>query len=216
MIIGHYGVGLGLKKFAPNISLSLLFLAVQLPDILWSILLLSGLEHLHITPEQPGFAFTDSIFSHGLLSSFVIAVLFSVVVYLVRRNTRESLIIFLAVLSHWLLDFILHKHDLPITTDPQSTTGWGLYQYPFINGLIEWLLFLIGGYFYETNTGYQTSKGKYFLPLLLLLLIVYQCFFVLGFHPASTYQVALFYILQTAFIVLAYFTDKHRYFKFSK
>jgi hypothetical protein len=50
MFIGHFGVGLAAKRAAPKTSLGMLFLSVQLADLLWPIFLLLGLEHVRIDP----------------------------------------------------------------------------------------------------------------------------------------------------------------------
>jgi hypothetical protein len=51
MNLGHFGFGLGAKKFAPKLSLGLLFMAVQWADLLWPVLLLLGVEHAKL--HQP-------------------------------------------------------------------------------------------------------------------------------------------------------------------
>lgn len=50
MFIGHFAMGFGAKRFAPEVSLGVLFLACQLADLIWPNLVLLGIEHLSIEP----------------------------------------------------------------------------------------------------------------------------------------------------------------------
>jgi hypothetical protein len=50
MFIGHFGVGFGAKKLVPEVSLGILFIAVQFLDLLWPTLLLLDVEHVVISP----------------------------------------------------------------------------------------------------------------------------------------------------------------------
>jgi hypothetical protein len=50
MFLGHFGVAFALKRVEPKLSLGTLFLAVQLPDLLWGVFLLLGWEQVRIDP----------------------------------------------------------------------------------------------------------------------------------------------------------------------
>ena len=50
MFIGHYGIGLALKKVEPRLSLGLLIFGAIMLDILFGLFLLSGIEHAKIVP----------------------------------------------------------------------------------------------------------------------------------------------------------------------
>ncbi len=50
MFIGHFAVGFGAKKWAPTVSLGMLFLACQLADLIWPNLVLLNVERFEVTP----------------------------------------------------------------------------------------------------------------------------------------------------------------------
>src|SRR5713101_7304105 len=50
MFVGHYGVSFAAKKAEPSIPLWVLFLAVQLLDVLWAPFVLMGIENVRIVP----------------------------------------------------------------------------------------------------------------------------------------------------------------------
>src|SRR5712671_4244163 len=130
MFIGHYAVGFAAKRAAPNASLGPLMAAPVLLDLLWPIFLLLGWEHVRIDPGNTAFtplAFDSYPISHSLLMAVVWAVVF---VLLTRRvSTRQaSLWIALAVVSHWVLDWITHGPDLPLLPRLGPKVGLGLWN----------------------------------------------------------------------------------------
>ena len=129
MFIGHYAVALGAKKAAPRVSLGTLLLASQFIDLLWPIFLLLGLEHVRIAPGNTVFTpldFYDYPISHSLLAVLGWSVGFGLVYYAVRRSGRNALILGAIVLSHWVLDFISHRPDLPLIPGMETRVGLGL------------------------------------------------------------------------------------------
>ena len=117
MFIGHFGGALAAKKAAPRTSLGTLILAAQFIDLLWPIFLLLGLEHVRIAPgitKVSPFDFYDYPISHSLLMVVVWSVVLGGLYYAFRQYPRGAWIIALAVLSHWVLDFIVHWPDLPL------------------------------------------------------------------------------------------------------
>ncbi len=117
MFVGHFGVGLGLKTVVPAVSLGTLFLAAQFIDLLWPSLLLVGLEHVEIAPgitRVTPLDFVNYPISHSLLAVLGWAVLFALTYLLTRRHRLGAVICGVAVLSHWLLDLVTHRPDLPL------------------------------------------------------------------------------------------------------
>src|SRR5215475_9366224 len=112
MLVGHYGVGLAAKQFAPKTSIGTLFLAALFADLLAWTFVVAGIEHFAI---RPGITATNPLdlydypISHSLVADIVWGALFAAGYYLVRKYWRGSLLIFAAVLSHWFLDFIAHR-----------------------------------------------------------------------------------------------------------
>ena len=70
MFIGHFAVALAAKRAAPRASLGWLVVACQLPDLIWPVLLLAGIERARIEPGNTAFtplAFDHYPWSHSLL-----------------------------------------------------------------------------------------------------------------------------------------------------
>ena len=129
MFIGHFGVALAAKKVAPRTSLGTLILAAQFADLLWPILLLAGVEHVEIVPgiaKASPFDFTDYPFSHSLLMLFFWSLLVGGIYYGLRRYQLGAFVIAAGVISHWILDFIVHRPDLPLRPGGEARLGLGL------------------------------------------------------------------------------------------
>jgi hypothetical protein len=134
LFVGHYGVGFAGKKSAPSLPLWALFLAVQLLDVVWAPLVLLGIEKLSIVP---GITKSNPLFLYYMpyTHSLVAAVLWSAAAFIVyrffagREKEREAIVIALAVFSHWVLDFLVHRPDLPLY-DNAAKVGLGLWNYP--------------------------------------------------------------------------------------
>ena len=131
MFIGHFGVALAAKRVAPKTSLGTLILAAQFLDFLWPVFVLLGIEHVRIAPGVTRVSpldFTDYPISHSLLMATVWAVLFGGIYYALRRNVRSALVVGAAVLSHWVLDFIVHRPDLQLYPGGEVRVGLGLWN----------------------------------------------------------------------------------------
>ncbi|MBA4394631.1 MAG: hypothetical protein C0407_13855, partial [Desulfobacca sp.] len=145
MFIGHYGVGLVLKKKAPQLPLWLLFLAVQFVDILAFVLVILGIEQIHYQPNANPFLRTNIEylpFSHSLFTN----VLWAGLVFLIFakwKNKTWGTILGVGVISHWFLDLLVHTPDLPLFFN-QLKVGLGLWYFPRISFLIE-IVMVIGG-----------------------------------------------------------------------
>ena len=122
MLIGHYGIAFALKRIEPRISLVALFVATQLVDILWLFFVLIGLEHATITPgfsAASAMEFTDYPITHSLVAAvcwalFAVAVSYSWPTKDVAPHRKRTVLIMLAVASHWLLDFMFPLPALPL------------------------------------------------------------------------------------------------------
>src|SRR5918996_701101 len=135
MFVGHYGVSFAAKKFEPGISLWLLFVAVQWLDVVWAPLVLLGIERVRIVP---GYTATNPLdlyympYTHSLVAAIVWSAAAAGAYHLLRRATvRSSLLVGLAVLSHWILDFVVHRPDLPLYDDT-AKVGLGLWNQPAV------------------------------------------------------------------------------------
>jgi hypothetical protein len=117
MIIGHYAVAMAAKKWAPRTSLGTLIAAAAFLDLLWPVLLLAGVEQVVIAPGITAFTpldFTSYPWSHSLLLSAAYGVLFAAGYFALTGYGAGAIAVVLLVPSHWLLDWMVHRPDLPL------------------------------------------------------------------------------------------------------
>ena len=152
MFLGHYGPALALRpaNSGNRVRLWHLFVAVQLMDIVWSVLVLLHIEKVRIVP---GFMAASSLdlyympFTHGLPGSIAISVVGGALFYLWSKRTADGAVIALAVFSHWILDLVVHTRDLPLW-DNRYKVGFGLWNHLALSLIVEFLVFTLGGWIY--------------------------------------------------------------------
>lgn len=164
MFIGHFGIGFGAKALAPRVSLGNLFLSAQFIDLLWSTFLLLGIERVRIAPGAS--AVTPLVFEHypvfhSLLAVIGWAVLVGVLHFLLRRHGRGSVVMAALVISHWMLDAVVHQPDLPVFPDESLLVGLGAWTSLPLTLLIEVPLFLVGVALYVRCTAPADAIGKW-------------------------------------------------------
>lgn len=169
MFIGHYGIALATKRFDKNLSLGLLFISTQFADILFFTLVLLGIEKMSFVPgitKVSPLDFTYYPYSHGLAASLLWAGLFFMVFRIASSKSDSNkntiaLAMGATVFSHFLLDVIVHRADLPLLGGDSYKIGLGLWNYVFASSLIELLIFLSGLWMYLKSTKGATFVGKY-------------------------------------------------------
>jgi hypothetical protein len=180
MGIGHYSVSFALKAANKNISLGLLFLAAQFVYIFWLIFVLLGIEKVNILPGVTAadpFDFVFYPFTHSLVASFLWAGAVYVVFRLIpakpgSRQSQVALVMGAAVLSHFFLDLIVHRPDLPLASDDSYKIGFGLWNHVLASYLLEGLILLGGLWIYLRSTKSTTLVGKYGMSIFALCLLV--------------------------------------------
>jgi hypothetical protein len=146
MFVGHYGVSFSAKKVEPSIPLWVLFFAVQFLDVLWAPFILLGIEKVRIVPGITASNPLDLYYmpyTHSLVAAVFWSCVGGIVYQFAARPSRgqSSLFVGLAVFSHWVLDFIVHRPDLPLY-DNSAKVGLGLWNAPSLAfGLEAALLF---------------------------------------------------------------------------
>ena len=212
MFIGHYAVGLASKEFAPRTSLAALIAAPILLDLLWPIFLLLGWEHVSIAPNSNPFLrlqFDSYPISHGLVAVLGWATLYASVYFGFTRYIAGSVCIWIGVVSHWAMDFIVHRPDLPL--DARSRlVGLGVWNHRWLAIAIEATLFAIGIWTYQRRTRAKDKIGLYaFFAFVLFLLLAYigASF---GPPPPSVKKLAIITLLTSLLIPWAWWFDKHR------
>lgn len=151
MFVGHYGVSFAMKRVTPHVSLGVLFVAVQALDVVFSVDVLGGLEKMRIVPHFTAYNPYDLYWmpwSHSLAAAALWSVVGAIVWSIVARRSpergRESLVVGLAVLSHWLLDFPMHTRDLQLSPWSETRVGLGLWNHRGASLAAELIVFLFG------------------------------------------------------------------------
>ena len=213
MFIGHYGVGFAGKRISPKLSLGTLFLAAQFLDLLFPIFLLIGLEKVKIDPGNTSFAplnFTYYPFSHSFLGVLIWSAAFGLVYYLFRKNKKAAIILGLLVLSHWILDLITHRPDLPLYPGSNIFLGLGLWNSIIGTIIIEGIIFIGGFYLYFKTTKAKDYVGKYALWGLIIFLIIIYVMNLAGSPPPDEKVFGYVALSQWLFVLWGYWIDKHR------
>jgi len=213
MFIGHFAVGLAAKSVKPSISLGTYFMAVQFVDLLWPTLLLLGAEQVAIEPgitEMTPLNFINYPITHSLLMAFVWALGGFLLYYFIKKDVKGGLIIAACVASHWVLDFVTHRPDLPLAFSESTKVGLGLWNNKALTVIIETLLFVGGLWLYVRTTKAADKTGTYSFWGLIAFLLVIHVSNVLGPPPPNVEAIAWAGHLQWIFVIWAYWTDGHR------
>jgi hypothetical protein len=162
MFIGHHAVGFAAKKAAPRTSLGALMFAAMFLDLLWPILLLAGVERVRIQPKITAFTpldFTYYPWSHSLMMSIWWSVVIGLAYWAVSRYGRGALVMGICVFSHWALDFVVHRPDLPLYPNGPRV-GLGLWNRTAATIAIESFMFAIGILIYRDVTRPRDRIGS--------------------------------------------------------
>ncbi len=146
MFLGHFAVAYGAKKLAPRTSLGTLFAAAQLPDLIWPWLVLAGVERVSIVPGDTVYTplrFDSYPISHSLLTIGLIGAALGAVHFWRKRRALDALLLGLLPASHWLLDFVSHRADMPLWPGGPRL-GLGLWNSVPGTIAVELLLFATG------------------------------------------------------------------------
>ena len=214
MFIGHFAVALAAKPAAPAASLGTLFIACELVDLAWPVFLLIGLEQVEIRPGITAFTPLDFVhypWTHSLAMVLVWSVAAALLYLALRRNARVALVLGLVVLSHWFLDFLVHRPDLALAPGAQARFGLGIWNSVPATLLLEGALFGAALIFYLSRTRALDRVGSWGLAGLLIFLLAAYAGAAFGPPPPSVAAVAWAGLVGGALIVLlGYWVDRHR------
>ncbi len=205
MFIGHYGVALALKRAEPKVSLGTLFFAAQFVDVLWGTFIFLGWERARIEPgitEATPINFLAFPLSHSLIAAFAWAAVVAAVYYSwptrdTARHRTATLMVGAAVASHWFLDAIVHRNDLPLVGDASAKIGLGLWDNIPATVAVESVVLLIGLGLYLSISVKRRRPRKGRVAVLTVVLLALGAANLLAPVPSSMNTVAT-----TALIVL--------------
>ena len=165
MFIGHTAVAFASKRAAPRASLGVLMAAVMFVDLIWPIFLLLGVEHVKIARGITRFSpldFSDYPWSHSLVMAIGWSILFAIVYWAVSRYGRGAIVAGACVFSHWLLDLIVHRADLPILPGNAGglpLLGFGLWRVPGVAAELEFAIVAAGAWLYWRAAS-EVARGR--------------------------------------------------------
>lgn len=213
MFLGHFGVAFATKPLQPRVSLGTLFLATQLADLLWPTLLLVGVERVQIRPglmAASPFDFIYYPFSHSLLAQLLLGLLLGTTYGLIQRNWPGALLVVLVVPSHWLLDLVVHRPDLPLYLGLSPKVGLCLWNNLPATVALEVGLLAMGLWQYVRATRARNHTGRFGLWGLVVFIVV--VYLGAAFGPPPTDVSALAWSGQALWLTvgLGYWVDANR------
>lgn len=213
MFIGHFALAFAAKPIARNTSLGTLMLAAQWLDLVWPTLLLIGVERVLIDPSLPGLTplvFVHYPYTHSLLAALLWAAAFGAVYGAITRNGRGALLVAALVLSHWLLDAVVHRPDLLLAPGSDIRVGLGLWQNAPAGAVaVELLLFVGGATLYLRSLDDAMSwRARVGVVALIAALLAIQIANVLGPPPPSVQAIAWVGQAQWLLVAAGYALDR--------
>lgn len=155
MFIGHFAPAMVAATHRQAPSLPVLFIGAQLVDWAFFGLLLTGVERMRFSPGISAMNPMDLYhmpYTHSLIGSAVFGAVFAALIWFATRNRTGALIGFAVVVSHWLLDLLVHVPDLTIAGSPPKL-GVGLWNHPAIEMPLEIGLTMGALWLYARATG---------------------------------------------------------------
>jgi hypothetical protein len=220
LFLGHFAVALAAKPRIPRVSLGWLFAATQLPDLLWPPLLLLGLEHVRIAPGDTAFtplAFESYPWSHSLLTVAVHGVVFGglyrmtsgrALTEVQSPDTRGAVMLSAVVVSHWILDALTHRPDLPLVPHGDTLIGFGLWRSVPLTLAVELAMFTAGIWLYLRGRAARSRSGLTAFWILVAFLGVIYAANAFGPPPPSGTVIAYAGLGLWLFVGMAWWADR--------
>ena len=187
MFIGHYGASFIAATLPKAPRLGTLFIAAQLIDFGFFALELAGVEHMRLVPgitAMNPMDLYDMPWTHSLVGALDWSAGFALLLWLSLRNGMAALIGGAVVLSHWLIDLLVHRPDLTIAGSPPSF-GFGLWNHPEIEIPLELVLAFGGLAWFASRTRARGWQGHVSILVLGLAMAVFQLVNWLAAPPAT-------------------------------
>jgi hypothetical protein len=150
MLVGHIAVGMLGKRAEPRLSLGTTVLAALFADLLVDVFLIVGAERI---------APVSIPYSHSLAMGMVWAALFGAVYFRRRRFPRGAWILFALVLSHWVLDVVSHRPDMPLAPGVPLRLGLGLWNSMTASMIVEGGLWVAAVVLYVRSARFKSRTG---------------------------------------------------------
>lgn len=146
MFVGHLALALAGRRASRGTSLVWFVVAANFVDLIWPIFLLAGIEHVRVDPGNTAFtplAFESYPWTHSLLMGVVWGAALGALARWRGVSSGAAWLIGALVVSHWVLDFITHRPDLPIWPWPGGHYGLGLWNSVVGTFAVEGLIWIV-------------------------------------------------------------------------
>jgi hypothetical protein len=194
MFIGHYALGLATKRIEPRLSLAVLLAAPQVLDLLWPIFVIAGIERVEVSPGDTAFTplrFVSYPWSHSLVMSMVWGTASFAIMRARGSSFRAAWLVAALVVSHWVLDVVSHRPDMPLWPGGGPFLGLGLWRSVPATLVLEIAMYAAGATLYLRATRPKDRTGTWtYVGLAAFLFVVYVAN-VLGPPPPSATAVAV-------------------------
>jgi hypothetical protein len=214
VFIGHFALGFAAKRIAPRTSLGTLFAAAEFADILFPILVLLGWESAgFVSGTNPFLALKLDRYpiSHGLLALIAWGVVVALLYQWRRDYARGAVVVALLVVSHWVLDFITHRPDMPLYPGGAARVGLGLWSSTAGTIVVEGLLFVAGVWLYARATRARDRVGSWALwGLVAFLALSYLGDLFSSARPDPAVFAWVGLLMGWLLVVWAWWVDRHR------
>jgi hypothetical protein len=194
MFIGHYALGLAAKRPEPRLPLAILLAAPQALDLLWPLFVLAGIERVEVAPGDTAFTplrFASYPWSHSLVMAIVWGVALGAAVRARGTALRGAGVVAALVISHWVLDVVSHRPDMPLWPGGGPLLGLGLWRSVPATLAVEIVMFAAGVTLYARATKTKDRTGTWAYAGLVALLFAVYVANALGPPPPSAIAVAL-------------------------
>lgn len=213
MFIGHFGLAFAAKSLTRRVSLAMLLVAAQWADLVWPVLVAFGVEEVRVEPGNTAFTPLDFVsypYSHSLAALLVWGLIVGVVYRVVAGQRRTVWVLGSLVVSHWLLDFITHRPDMPLYP---GSPRFGLGLWNSIPGtlIVEGVLYALGLWIYTRTTMPHDAVGRWGFATLAGVVVVLYLVNLVSPPPPSPMALAITAIIGATLLgVWAWWVDKHR------
>jgi hypothetical protein len=213
MFLGHLALGFAAKRVTPRVSLAMLLVASQWADMLWPVFLALGLERVRIDPGNTAVTPLDFVsypYSHSLAALTIWGLVVGGAYRGIAGGRRTVWILSGLVVSHWLLDYVTHRPDMPIYPGSRKI-GLGLWNSRSATVVVETAMYVVGLWIYVRATQARDRVGRWGLVSLTTVLMVIYVANIIGPPPPSVTALWVVALVGAAVLTAwAWWVDQHR------
>jgi hypothetical protein len=216
MGVGHAAVALGAGRLVPRLNVGWLVLAALLADFLLGVFAFLGLERAEVPADYAArhYLFFTFPYSHGLLP---LAVWASVFAFLISRGSAEArgrvfAVATAVVLSHFLLDGLVHVVGLPLAGENSPKIGLGLWKNMPAELALETAMTIAGVVVYlRTARAGGSATSRLGMPIFMVLFTLMTWTQLFAVEPPPTNALIVSWLVAPLVLsAIAYLLDRKR------